>query len=82
MMRSFAVTMKAIVVLVVVSLASSLRSTMTMSTGSKKKVAILGASGYTGAELMRLVNYVASHITRLSMRMIDGVKTRGDCHQP
>ena len=54
-MKNFSVAMKAVIVLVVVTLASSLRSSMKMSVGGQKKVAILGASGYTGAELMRLV---------------------------
>lgn len=37
-----------------ISLSSGLR--MTMTTGGKKTAAILGASGYTGAELMRLLS--------------------------
>jgi hypothetical protein len=45
--------LKLIVAAVMMIVASSLRSSMTMSSGGVKKVAILGASGYTGAELMR-----------------------------
>ena len=52
-MTNFSAAMKAVIALVVVTLVSSLRSSMKMSVGGQKKVAILGASGYTGAELMR-----------------------------
>ena len=79
-MKCFSVKMKAVVVLVVISLVSSLRSTMTMSAGSKKKVAILGASGYTGAELMRLMDCAAWRITHLLMHFTDSTKIRGDWH--
>ena len=52
-MTNFSVAMKAVIMLVITTLVSSLRTPMTMSVVGKKKVAILGASGYTGAELMR-----------------------------
>jgi hypothetical protein len=52
-MAKFSMALKLIVAAVTMIVASSLRSSMMMSSGGVKKVAILGASGYTGAELMR-----------------------------
>lgn len=44
---------KAVVLFVLATVVSCLRSSLKMTIGGQKKVAILGASGYTGAELMR-----------------------------
>jgi hypothetical protein len=52
-MAKFSMALRLIVAAVMMIVSSSLRSSMTMSSGGVKKVAILGASGYTGAELMR-----------------------------
>lgn len=53
MMAKFSMALKLIVAAAMMIVISSLRSSMKMSSGGVKKVAILGASGYTGAELMR-----------------------------
>lgn len=53
MMVKFSMALKLIVAAVMMIVTSSLRSSMSMSSSGVKKVAILGASGYTGAELMR-----------------------------
>lgn len=44
---------KAVVLFAMATTVLCLRTSLTMSVGGQKKVAILGASGYTGAELMR-----------------------------
>jgi hypothetical protein len=58
-MAKFSMALRLIVAAVMMIVSSSLRSSMTMSSGGVKKVAILGASGYTGAELMRCASKLA-----------------------
>lgn len=50
-MLKFSFAFAAVTFLVVINKATCL--SMKMSAGTQKKVAILGASGYTGAELVR-----------------------------